>query len=178
MNRFFSVGGLPVAVLATALLAASACTPMQSIDYEQILVGFNGPPSARSYVYRDRASLEQSWVKRSISSQEFDRLISKVDFRNQSVLAFAVGERTRVSGAVTIYRISLYTGGTTPPPMNVSVSVGIVESGCGQADAVSYPFAVAVFKTPEDFEANAGMDLGNFPDGCKVQKTGKPAAET
>lgn len=150
-----------------------SCTRMQSTEFEQIFVGFNGPTAAGNFCYRDRVSLENSWVRRSLSDGEFDRLISKIDFKNQVVLAFAVGERQRASGVVTINRIRRFNGEKSSP-MDVSVLVGVVDGACQQRDSASYPFALAVFKTPENFEPYGGFDVVNFPDGCKTPKAGSP----
>jgi hypothetical protein len=76
--------------MVASILASSSCSQMQSIDFEQVLVGFNGPGGTESNFYRDRDSLERSWVRRAVSDDEVDRLISKVNFGNRVVLAFSV----------------------------------------------------------------------------------------
>jgi hypothetical protein len=173
MTPFTNYLRFTIATIAIISLVLSACVKAKTIEYDQLFEGFNGPRNPHAFYFESKSSIDNSWIKLSLNKGEYEKLLSKIDFGHQILVAVAVGERESASGAVKITYFRQLTD-LKNPPMDISALVGIVGSGCAKKGLISYPFALAVFERPEKFQTVGGIDIGNFDDGCKTEKSGEP----
>lgn len=160
------------AVLIT--FALPACTQTKDIEFKQLAVGFNGPKYPKVFYFENKNSIDSSWIKSALPMGEYERILSKVEFGRQALVVFAIGERMSASGNVEITRMFQYRGKDFPT--NISALVGIRASECTEKSGfVSYPFVVAVFEKPENFQPYGGFDAGNFSDGCGAEVKNSPS---
>lgn len=154
-------------LLTSFLLVLCGCS--QSVRYEQLFVGYNGPSVPKTEYFDSAASVKGSWVAKALSPAELEGVLSRVSFKNEMLVVVAVGARETVT-QVSLAGISEYESSA----LSTNVRVGVIEAGCSQPHAMSYPFVVAAVKRPEKFDGSGGFDHQNYPDGCKAVMRGTP----
>lgn len=142
-------------------------------NFEQVWTGFNGPESGELLILESEESIRNSWISRALGKRELNVILSEVDFKNQIVVAFAIGERSTATGTMYINKVSY---NAILESLFVGARVGVNEAGCKFLPAKSYPFALAVAERPPQVPASRGNGVSNFPDGCKQPKSGTPLA--
>lgn len=147
------------------VLCTSSCS--QSARYEQLFIGYNGPSVAKTEYFRSAASVKGSWVARSLSSAELERVLSRISFEREMLAAAAVGARETVT-QVSLASISQYKLSA----LSTNIRIGVIETGCSQPHAMSFPFVLAVVEPPEKFDGSGSFDHQNYPDGCKAVVSG------
>ena len=73
----------------------------------QLYTGFNGPSRATSRIIRSEEELRDSWAGKAMTAEALTTLLSRVDFSENAILAYAFGERRNASGEVLISDIGL-----------------------------------------------------------------------
>ena len=143
--------------------------PDADAEFTQLLVGFNGPDSPGTDVFERDADVRASWLGKALTDKELERVLARVDFQRQIVVALTVGRRETATGDLLIRDVK-YDASTQS--LTVSGAVGVNDEECDQARAISHPFAIAVAPKPERVPRFPGYAMSNFPDGCKPPKVG------
>lgn len=136
----------------------------------QVAVGFNGPASMGTYIFRSAAEVRRSWLARALPEQQLGKLVSNTDFSKQVLIAYSVGERMNASAQVMLSELKYSERFRS---YSIATRLGVVPETCGVRFAKSYPFVVGVI------EAVPGAEVGssgtsNFPAECGPVLSGRP----
>jgi hypothetical protein len=140
---------------------------------QQVAIGFNGPASEGTFIFRSEAEVRQSWLAAALSDQEIETLIARTDFATQVLVGISFGQRMNASGQIMISELSYHEGSLG---YTIATRIGVVPESCGFSFAESYPFVVGVAGGVPDAEVR-GYSSSNFPDECGPIVSGVPAAE-
>ena len=154
--RVFS---LPGSILVAGLCACGQPSPHP----QQVAVGFNGPASQRTDVFRSAQDLRSSWVGRALSKDQLDNVIGATDFSQNVLVGFSFGKRENASGRIDISELSY---DSRMPGYFIAIRIGVAPESCGIAFRDSYPFVLGstAIATPE--AELTGYFTQNFGDGC------------
>lgn len=147
------------------VFCTSSCSP--SARYQQLFVGYNGPNLPKTEYFRSAAAVKGSWVAHALSSAELERVLSRIPFEREVLVAASVGARKAVT-QVSLAGMSQYESSS----LSTNIRIGVIEAGCSQPHAMSYPFVLAIVELPEKFDGLGGYDHQNYPDGCKAVMRG------
>lgn len=150
-------------ISAVLVFLLSSCK-QRTVDYAQVYSGENGPSEIGAQHFSTRSDLDNSWVKKSLSETNYQKLLKQTDFSKQMIVAVAAGERTTFSGKMTISYIYEYTG-VKDLPLNLLVQTGVMNEKC-RVEKVSFPFVLAIVDKPSGFKYIGGLDVQNFEDVC------------
>ena len=139
----------------------------------QVAMGFNGPASQGTYIFRSEAEVRQSWLAAALSDQEIATLISKTDFSRQVLVGFSFGRRMNASGQIMISELGYHESNRG---YTIATRIGVVPESCGFSFTESYPFVVGVTGAVPDAEVR-GYSSSNFPDKCEPIVSGEPATQ-
>lgn len=161
---------IQIAAFAFLNGATAACGNDRSVKFEQVHTGGNGPRETSPQYFSSVAEIDNSWVKNAVDPPSYRKILSKINFEHQLLMAFPIGEMPSFSGEVKISNVYQYTGGDSLP-MNAVVQVGLLGEGC-RNDVKSFPFALVVIYKPAGFHPLTGYDIANFNAGCPT-RTGR-----
>lgn len=155
---------LEVTASCIACIALAGCSPYKELEFKQVLSGLSGPAradmgmSGSIYIYESVSALESSWVKSTLTPDEFTKLLGMVNFNTQFIYAYPAGEAfvpSTGNGAngvriESIKWLQIESGGAA---INITVIEEFGwngESGpdCSYPKGPNFPFAIAVVKRP------------------------------
>lgn len=154
-----------IRLLISALLIflLSSCN-QRTVSHKQVYSGENGPREFGVQHFSTRTGLDNSWVKKSLSEMNYQKLLKQTDFSKQIIVSVAVGKMTTFSGKMTIWYIYEYTG-VDDLPLNLLVRTGVLSEEC-KVIRDSFPFALAIVEKPPGFKYVGGVDVQYFKDAC------------
>jgi hypothetical protein len=155
-------------LLALTLIALCANGCSQAVRYEQLFAGYNGPRVPKTEYFGSASSVKASWIAKALSPAELERVLSRVPFERDMLVAASVGMRESVT------QVSLDSISAHGSVLSTNVRIGVIEVGCLRPHSMSYPFVLAVVRRPNNFDGSGGLDHQNFPDGCAVVMSGAP----
>ncbi|MFZ6723376.1 hypothetical protein [Undibacterium sp. Ji49W] len=169
-NFFDACVFFPRIIFFSGLLSLSGCS--NAVEFVQIFTGNNGPTGPNLYHFENKEQLDLSWVKSAMSRSDYEKVLSRIDFKRQVLIAVSVGERDSVSENVQISRISLVPV-ADDTIVDVSVRVGMVSKEC-EKNLTSYVFVLGTFEKPKKTLSYGGFDMDNFNAGCIAELSGQP----
>ena len=163
---------LRILIIAALLVFSSKALTQESVHFEQLHVGFNGPTTLERSVIQSREEFESSWIMSALAD-EAPALLLKVDFSRVVLIAAAVGSRESNTGNIEVPEVTKHGEG-----LIVNVRVGVNDQTCNQPDQPSAPFVlIAVEKSAQLDHYTGGISVQNFADGCKpVPKSTKKSS--
>ncbi|MFZ6870691.1 hypothetical protein ACO0LF_01305 [Undibacterium sp. Di27W] len=168
--KFFDVCEfLPRIIFFSVLLSLSGCS--NAVEFVQIFTGANGPTAPNLYHFENKEQLDLSWVKSAMSHSDYEKILSRVDFKRQVLVAVSIGERDSVSKNVQISEINLLPV-AEDTIVDVSVRVGMVSKKC-EKNLTSYVFVLGTFEKPKKVLNYGGFELDNFDAGCITELSGQ-----
>lgn len=147
------------------VMSIAACGNQKSVKFEQVYSGTNGPMEIGEQYFSAQVELDNSWIKQSLNSGDYQKLLDQTDFSRQVIVAFSAGEMESFSGKIHIASVYQYTG-SKDLPINLRVKIGVLNSEC-KVDTISFPFAIAIIERPKEFSPVGGLDVTTFEDQCK-----------
>jgi hypothetical protein len=139
----------------------------------QVAMGFNGPESAGTHIFRSEAEVRQSWLAAALSDQEIEALIARMDFAMQVLVGVSFGQRMNASGQILISEFGYQESNLG---YTIATSIGVVPESCGFGFAESYPFVIGMVEAVPDAEIR-GYSSSNFADECGPIVSGQPATQ-
>jgi hypothetical protein len=132
--------------------------------FRQVFMGMNGPSRSGWSVFASRREVLGSWVARALSAEELASVLEQVDFDEQVLFSFNVGEAYTATGKVYIGRLLF---DSKMRLRGADARVGLNEPGCNDAPGSLYPFALAVFdRAAASAGPNTSVGSATFADGC------------
>ena len=135
-------------------------------------MGINGPSRNSWSVFASRDEALASWLARALSNEELGSVLEQIDFDEQVLLSFNVGEAYTATGKVYITHLEL---DSEMAVIRLHAEVGLNEIGCEYPRSSSYPFALAV---ADRASAGASGDYifgdATFRDGCQEPASASP----
>jgi hypothetical protein len=146
--------------------------PDPDTKLKQLGSGFNGPAKSSVDIFRSEEEVRESWLSRAYPAPELAALLSKIDFSQESLVSYNVGQRMNASGAIMITELAHREsfGG-----YSISTRLGVVPESCGVPFVASYPFVLGAVVAVPDAQVTAS-GTSNFPADCGPIMSGFPAA--
>ena len=137
-----------------------------ALEYDQIMVGFDGPVVEKPAVIliENVDMLNEHWVSEKLGEKRIKALIDGVDFSSQFIAVVQIGIRNTATGNLNIAEIEY---NESKKNVVIYVRVGVNERDCEIPKRRSLPFAVGVIDKPEVWPTLVNYYVGNFGDGCK-----------
>jgi hypothetical protein len=159
------------AILLISLLLVSCNMNAKNLDIKPVHIGFNGSHEfTKMYFFENNATIENSWMKSSLTPDELAQLLSKVDFKKQLIFVYSFGERMAAAGSLKITEMNYI-----PDPKSNSAGLSVIayigitsDKDCALALKKSYPFVVLVIDRDKNglkFR-QGGYTEYNFKDDC------------
>ncbi len=163
---FFKIAKITFAkfICMAALLSTTlSCSSQQAVNFDQLYIGKNGPHRVGLEYFRSAVQLRESWIKQSLSTDEFNKLLSRVNFAKAVLIAYTAGEHEMFSGKIRVASVMLSTD--IDESVNVGIQMGVLDDSCRKAK-VEFPFVLAVITPPSNARLEGGFDFENFRDSC------------
>lgn len=80
------------------VMSIAACGNQKSVKFEQVYSGTNGPMEIGEQYFSAQVELDNSWIKQSLNSGDYQKLLDQTDFSRQVIVAFSAGEMESFSG--------------------------------------------------------------------------------
>ncbi|WP_162789589.1 hypothetical protein [Altererythrobacter sp. ZODW24] len=143
--------------------------PGPNAPFAVLYRGFNGPAQGEALLLRNSEEVRQSWVANALSREELSQVLSKIDFENEVLGLFAVGEMTN---ATENFFVTEFAPQQDSDGHSISVRVGVVGEHCGFEPSRSYPFLLVKASSQAD-GALSSRFRSNYPDQCAPVMAGK-----
>lgn len=141
-------------------------------DFQQIYVGFNGPSNPETKVFTGPEEFKKAtWIPKALSGDQISEILSKVAFKNQVLIAIALGSHSRGTGNVIVTDLTMNSRNRI---VSYKAFIGRISNDCRYSSATSYPFVIATkFRSATSIYGSKLQS--NFSDGCKPPVTGTPS---
>lgn len=197
---------LKLSICCMACGFLTACNGSKNLEFQQVFSGLNGPVGPQSgprkgqngsfhEIYENAADVERSWLTVTLTQAEFVHLLSQVDFKEQFLYVYSVGNSTgpsmdgleRKLREVDANAIGANGLKFTRMRLRVDEQYAAIEStvnlerasfdnaptGCEYPKGENYPFAIAVVQRPPKnlILADAGSTLYSVLGECLKPKS-------
>lgn len=147
--------------------------PDPDAPFRQVFMGVNGPATNGSSVFTSIEEVNDSWLSRALSDAELASVLAEVDFTEQVLVSYNLGEAQTATGRTYITDLRI------DPRMRVariSAAIGVMESPCDFEHSASYPFALAVIERDSAVsDGSTSTGRSNFGDGCQRPASATPS---
>lgn len=147
--------------------------PDPNASFRQLFMGVNGPSQEGTSSYTSREDVTRSWVARALSEDQLISILDQVDFKDQVLVSFGLGELRRATGRIYISHLEI---DSTMEVRRINVQVGVMELECDSQPATLYPFALAVVdRESASSRESTSRGRSNFGDGCPSVPSSTPS---
>ena len=139
--------------------------PDPDAPFRQVFMGVNGPATNGSSVFTSLEEVNESWLSRALSDAELASVLAEVDFTEQVLVSYNLGEAQTATGRTYITDLRIDSAMRVA---RISAAIGVMESGCEFELSTSYPFALAVIDRDSAVsDGSTSSGRSNFGDGCQ-----------
>ena len=155
-------------------LASMDSVYAQTVGFNQLYIGLNGPGNPNSSVFRSRDELFSSWLASSMTTIELEHLAKKIDFKSNSLVAISVGKMANFSGSIIVDKLEI--GGSVMsvigpiaagPGQLVSYSRVGFSADCENSTIEVQPFVLLITDVMSSDVIPGSYFQSNFYDACR-----------
>jgi len=139
--------------------------PNPDADFQQVFVAGNGRAEETIDTFTSSEQVAQSWLARALSTGDLKSVLEKIDFKNEILVSFSLGEQRNATGKIYITDLEI---DSSLQVSGISVNVGVLKSECEYSPATMYPFALAIVERDSATSTSSTFrSRSNFGDVCE-----------
>ncbi|MEM7052940.1 MAG: hypothetical protein AAF446_00185 [Pseudomonadota bacterium] len=146
--------------------------PDPNAPFLQLFMAGNGRATKTTETFTSREEAAQSWLSRALSTQELESVLNQIDFQDEVLVAYNLGEQGSSTGKIYITDLEIDSDMNV---FGINVNVGVLESECDHPPATMFPFALAsIERESASTMISSFSGRSNFGDGCGAYQSQLP----